>query len=59
MAKSWPSYGQAMAKLWPSMGWGAKHGVVPFRFEIMKRKLAFLQYILLQDKNSSKIYFFQ
>ena len=27
-------------------------GVIPIRFEIMKRKLLFLQYILKQDKNS-------
>ena len=27
-------------------------GVLPIRYEIMKRKLAFLQYILLQDKGS-------
>ena len=27
-------------------------GIVPLRFEIMKRKLLFLQYILKQDKNS-------
>ena len=27
-------------------------GVIPIRFEIMKRKLMFLQYILKQDKNS-------
>ena len=27
-------------------------GIVPIRFEIMKRKLAFLQYILKQDKKS-------
>ena len=27
-------------------------GVMPIRFEVMKRKLTFLQYILLQDKNS-------
>ena len=26
-------------------------GAVPVRFEIMKRKLGFLQYILKQDKN--------
>ena len=27
-------------------------GIVPIRYEVMKRKLAFLQYILLQDKES-------
>ena len=27
-------------------------GIVPIRYEIMKRKVAFLQYILLQDKKS-------
>ena len=27
-------------------------GVIPIRFEIMKRKLMFLQYILKQNKNS-------
>ena len=27
-------------------------GILPIRFEIMRRKLAFLQYILKQEKNS-------
>ena len=27
-------------------------GIMPVRFEVMKRKLAFLQYILKEDKNS-------
>ena len=27
-------------------------GILPIRFEIMRRKLSFLQYILLQDKKS-------
>ena len=27
-------------------------GILPLRFEIMRRKLSFLQYILLEDKNS-------